>query len=67
VFYPRQKNKVPLQEDFKKTLEEHLAKQSPKDIGRHRWEAKFYSELITRVALENSLFLHSGWIFKTFF
>jgi hypothetical protein len=70
VFYPRQKNNVPSPEEFKRTLEEQLEKKSPnyiQDIGKHRWETKFYSELITLVGLENSLFLDSCWIFKTFF
>jgi hypothetical protein len=50
----------PPAEEFKKTLEEHLEKKSPtyiNDIGRHRWETKFYSELITLVGFENSLAL----------
>ena len=45
----------PTPEEFKKKLEEHLEKKSPgyiKDIGTHRWETKFDSELITLVGLE---------------
>jgi len=58
-------------EEFKRMLEEQLEKKSPsyiQDIRKHRWETKFYSELITLVGLENSLFLflNSCWILKTF-
>lgn len=40
----------PPPEEFKKSLEEYLDQKSPcyiQDIGKHRWETKFYSELIT--------------------
>jgi len=40
----------PPPEEFKRTLEEYLDEKSPcyiQDIGKRRWETKFYSELIT--------------------
>ena len=49
----------PPPEEFKRSLEEYLDQKFPcyiQDIGKHRWETKFYSELITMVSFKNSVF-----------